>query len=181
MDRLREQVLALQREALRREEHHDRKVSSPIRDYSQRGERSVGSLQREWDGRNSPSQKYKERSIIPPQRHRRLESPPRKEGSRRRPSPQWMVVRERKELLTSQNMGNDVMSRALHQISCSLFSIEIKNSNLHRGFSNHCLRTTMESLTPWSMLVIIIRAWISTLRMRHWFLRLFLGNLDPDW
>nr|POF00804.1 hypothetical protein CFP56_78655 [Quercus suber] len=76
MDRLRKQGLALLQEALRQEKHHNLKIASHIRDYSRRGESSVGSLQRERDGRNSPSQKYKDRSIIPPKRHRRLESPP---------------------------------------------------------------------------------------------------------
>lgn len=55
MDKLMELVLALQLEFLRQEEHHDHRIVSPVQDYSLRGESSVGSLQREGDGRNSPS------------------------------------------------------------------------------------------------------------------------------
>ena len=100
---------------------------------------------------DSPPWWYRERFATPPCRYRdgsvslvrrygRVDFPSQRDRNRG-PSPQQTVGRgasprrfkaqgNHEEPSTSQNLGNDVISRALQQISHSFFSEEIESTNL---------------------------------------------------
>lgn len=96
IDRLRDQVLALQREVKRNEDRHWRRYEdrlwrndeerlhrmgpNPTPSHSQRGKSSIGEWQRNCDRRESSI--HTERTVSPTLRYRREESPPLKERIR---------------------------------------------------------------------------------------------------
>lgn len=178
MDRLRKQVLSLQREAkgnedcfqrrnevrLRRRDEdclHQR-IPSPALSHPWREESSMGEHQRNHDRRQPLP--HRERTTSLPWRCRREESLLHRERIRI-PPPLRLAFRDLGEPPTPQTLGNNDMSRALQQISRSPFSEEIESIDLPQRFTKPTF-TIYDGKTMWSTSAIIIKVWQSTLRMR---------------
>ena len=62
--------------------------------------------------------------------------------------------------------SEDAMSKALHQISQSPFSKEIKKTDLLRDLLGQLSQFMMAKWIPWSTSVITMKAWPYTLKTR---------------